>query len=268
MLSPEDLKQVQDLIRIGTTQGNPSQFKSDYGRLLNQTKSFEGGGLLPQPGGGKRLPSVTSLRLLKNSPAVGGAKIAVTWNDEQLTSLDKIQIQVWASGDFALISKFSNPTDINTFTLPKYFASFVFDTAPGEFFIPASQAMTVVITAATLHSSGVVSLPQFQATLAVSITPLAANVEHPTSSFNVSYSIPTTHIVDTTAGSVTATLPPINSCPQGLTHIFKKISSDGNSMTIGGPQNIDGAATLSTPLQYVSYVITADTVSNKWWLIR
>ena len=248
--------------------GNHTQYKGDYGRLLNQTKAFEGGGLLPQPNAGRRLPNVTQLTLLRNEPSVGGARVSVGWNDSALEVNDKIQIQVWAASDYSILTTTQNIQDISFNTLKTYSAPFVFDSSPGEFFIPASQSMVVVITAATVHSSGVISLPQFQASISVKISPLASLVETKTASFSVSTSFPTTHLIDTTSGSVTATLPPISSALSGLIQRFKKISTDGNTMTISGPQNIDGAGSLATNMAYVSYEIIADPVANQWWLIR
>ena len=272
-MSPIDMARIRDMItemvpKEKSSKGNISQFQSDYGRLLNQSKAFEGGGLLPQPGAGKRIPSVTGFKLLSNAPAIGGAKVVVGWNGEQLARNDKVQLQVWASSDYAVLTTTFNPKDVSQLTLTQFAATHVFSTSPGELFIPASQPITVVITAATLHSSGVLSLLDFQSSVAVNVTPLGSVVERKSADFNVSLTTSTTYLIDTTAGNVLATLPPVSTTLSGVIHTFKKISTDVNTMTIGGPENIDSAPTLATPAAYMSYVITADKIGNQWWLIR
>lgn len=259
---------LQESLPPKNGQSRHTQYQGDYGRLLNQSKSFEGGGLLPQPGGGRRLPTVTGLTLLRNEPSVGGARISVRWNDETLEVKDKIQIQVWASSDYGILTTAGSITDVSNLTLRKFSAPFIFDTSPGEFFVPASQRMVIVITAATVHSSGVISLPQFQSSISCVITPLASVVEHKAANFRVSSTQEATYIIDTSAGAVTATLPPVASFPDGFRVGFKKITTDANAMTISGAENIDGAATLSTTIGYVNYEIISDLLSNQWWLIR
>lgn len=239
-----------------------------FGRLLNQSKAFEGGGLLPQPLRGQRIPTVNNLRVVRNKSVLGGAQVSLTWLGENLGALDKVEIQVWAASDFGNYRGNVNIRDINFSTLVSYGSPTVFSSAPGEIFIPATERMVIVLSAATIHSSGVVSLDTFQSTAALIIEPLGSQMIQQTASFTISSPTPATYLIDTTAGAVTATIPPVASVPDGLELKFKKISTDANAMTISGSENIDGAATLSTTMGYVSYVIIADRYNSLWWLIR
>lgn len=240
---------------------------SDFERLLNQTKSFEGGGLLPQPGAGRRLPTITGLTLARNTSVIGGAQLVLTWNDENLEVLDRVQIQVWAASDFGKTSSLQNLNDINFSTLVRYSAPFIFDTSPAEIFIPASQQMPVVITVGTLHSSGVVSLKDFQSSVAATITPLGSRVSYVGANFDVSPLYSMTYLMDSSSGGFTATLPPVRSCPQGIVLDFKKISTDANFITIDGSENIDNFASIIFDAPFMSYTLVGDRVNNQWWRI-
>lgn len=68
---------------------------------------------------------------------------------------------------------------------------------------------------------------------------------------------------DTTSAGFTVTLP---ATPfHGEKHQVKKISSDGNTLTVsGGGHNIDGSATKTTTTQYASYTVTYDAVTATW----
>ena len=240
---------------------------SDFDRLLNQNKSFEGGGILPQPGAGRRLPNVTGLTLARNTSVIGGAQLTLTWNDETLEILDRVQVQVWASADFNRISSLQNINDINLSTLVRYSAPVIFDTSPGEIFVPASQRMPVVITVGTLHSSGVVSLKDFQSSVATTVVPLGSKIATYTASFEVPTIGGVTYFLDTTSGGVVATLPPVKAFPDGSVLNFKKISTDANSITIGGSENIDNFASFISSAPFISYTIVGDHRGNQWWRI-
>lgn len=71
---------------------------------------------------------------------------------------------------------------------------------------------------------------------------------------------PNTYIeVDTSAGNVTLTLPPLVSCLGAWLNV-KKISADANTVTLDGDgaEVIDGAATLVMPaVQYFNYSLIA-----------
>lgn len=280
MLSAEDTIQIKKLIestkteilhevkRRGTGAKSSSSIGDDYGRLLNQTKAFEGGGLLPQPLRGQRIPTVNNLKVIRNKSVLGGAQVTLGWLDENLGDLDKIEVQVWAASDFGNFLASNNIKDIDFSTLVRYSAPVVFKSAPGELFIPATQSMVVVLTAATVHSSGVVSLDSFQSSAAIVVEPLGSAMDYRSASFTITSYTPTVYIIDTSGGAVTATLPPVASVPNGLPLNFKKITTDANAMTISGPENIDGAASLSTTIGYVNYVIIADRTNNQWWLVR
>ena len=72
---------------------------------------------------------------------------------------------------------------------------------------------------------------------------------------------------NTTSAGFTATLPPAVSCI-GKVVVVKKVSSDGNTLTLGvsGSDTIDGASTKTTTTQYASWHLISDGVSN-WYLI-
>jgi hypothetical protein len=71
--------------------------------------------------------------------------------------------------------------------------------------------------------------------------------------------------VDATSGAVTVTLPSL-AAEQGRAIIVKKIDSSGNNMTlaVSGSDTIDGAASISTAVQYAYFrVIGRGTVWNE-----
>jgi|10_taG_2_1085330.scaffolds.fasta_scaffold00060_4 predicted acyltransferase (DUF342 family) len=67
-------------------------------------------------------------------------------------------------------------------------------------------------------------------------------------------------MVDTTFGNVTVTLPENETLLAGSSLIFKKIDAAANDMIIEGygGRQIDGAANLSTNIQYTSYTLLSD----------
>ena len=71
-------------------------------------------------------------------------------------------------------------------------------------------------------------------------------------------------LVDTTSGSVTVSLPPAANCKGQVLHIKKLVAA--NTMTIDpdGTETIDGAATVASTTQYISYTIISDGAG---WLI-
>lgn len=74
-----------------------------------------------------------------------------------------------------------------------------------------------------------------------------------------------TYLIDTTAGSVTVTLPD-PSTVVGRTFIIKRITGGGNTLTIQGTSgNIDGAASVSISVQYNSLTFKSD--GTNYWLI-
>lgn len=250
-----------------TTYATPAIYRpgDDYARLLNANKSFEGGGLLPPPGGGFQIPPVTEFRVARVEPQIGGAKVSLTWLAEKLEIHDRVQIQTWISSDFANFSSEINPRDINFSTLVTYGAPVVFADSPGEIFIPTTRPIIVVITAATMHSSGVVTLREFQPTVAVEITPVGSYQDWKAASFTVDATRSVTYLIDTSGGALTATLPPVLSTIPGIVTTLKKTTADANAITISGPQNIDGAASVSTgATAYATVQVTSDHRYNVW----
>lgn len=75
-----------------------------------------------------------------------------------------------------------------------------------------------------------------------------------------------THLlVDTTTGSVTLTLPPVN-VMQGRVLVVKKLVA-ANTVTLdgNGSETIDGAATLAWTTQYQVQRVLSD--GTQWWTI-
>lgn len=237
-----------------------------FGRLLNETKSFEGGGLLPQPLRGQRIPTVNNLEVVRNKGVVGGAQVTVRWLGENLGVKDKVEVQVWASSDFGNFILNDTITDIDFSTFVRYSAPIIADQSPCELFIPATQRMVAVITAATVHSSGVVSLKDFQSSAAIIVSPLGSTIYNKSASFTA-LTIPATYLISSSGGAVTATLPPVKSFPDGTILNFKKISTDANNITIVGSENIDNFASFISSAPYISYTIISDRMNNQWWRI-
>jgi len=73
-------------------------------------------------------------------------------------------------------------------------------------------------------------------------------------------------LADTTGGGFTITLP-LSSANANLAIRIKKISSDGNTVTVGvsGSDHIDGATTKTFTSQYTSIDVIADGSGN-WWI--
>lgn len=242
----------------------------DFARLLNQTKSFEGGGILPQPGGGeKRLPSISGFQLLSNESVLGGARLTLGWNDEQLAVQDKIQLQVWASQDWNVITTSYDPTDISYANLVQYQAPVVCTTSPGYVFVPAVRRMLVVITAGTVHSSGVISRVQFQSSVAAVVQPVNSFMERKTANFTVDNVYQRTYLVNTSGGNITATLPSVSTVNEGFEVAIKKITADANTITIqpAGSDVIDNLASIVTAVPDICYVFRAERANSKWWIV-
>ena len=74
-------------------------------------------------------------------------------------------------------------------------------------------------------------------------------------------------MVDTTLGNVTVTLPPNEDVQAGSRYIFKKIDVAANDMIIEGygGRQIDGAADITTNIQYTSYTIMND--GYEWMIV-
>ena len=73
-----------------------------------------------------------------------------------------------------------------------------------------------------------------------------------------------TVLVDSTGGATAITLPNVATCA-GRIYYIKKISSDGNTITISGDGNIDGSASATLTNQYKAYTLQSD--GSAWWII-
>jgi hypothetical protein len=68
---------------------------------------------------------------------------------------------------------------------------------------------------------------------------------------------------DTTSAGFTVSLPAIPF--HGERHKVKKISADGNTLTVSGNgHNIDGSATKTTTTQYAGFIVVYDAVTATW----
>lgn len=76
-----------------------------------------------------------------------------------------------------------------------------------------------------------------------------------------------TILADATSGNITITLPAASGC-SGRIYIVKKIDSGGNSVTIDGnsSETIDGATTVSTSTQWVSFQIQSN--GTEWYKLN
>ena len=74
-------------------------------------------------------------------------------------------------------------------------------------------------------------------------------------------------LVDAGTGNVNIELPPNENMVPGSTMIFKKVDPSGNNMQLDGYAGrfIDGAPSLSTNVQYTSYVLMND--GYQWWIV-
>lgn len=73
-----------------------------------------------------------------------------------------------------------------------------------------------------------------------------------------------TVLVDSSGGATAITLPNVATCSGRIVYV-KKISSDGNTITISGDGNIDGSATATLTNQYKAYALQCD--GSAWWVI-
>lgn len=75
-----------------------------------------------------------------------------------------------------------------------------------------------------------------------------------TASFTLGAVDPSLTICDCTGGAITVTLPPIASS-QGHIRLFKKVDASANNMVVdgNGAETIDGAANLTTNVQWTTY---------------
>jgi hypothetical protein len=96
-------------------------------------------------------------------------------------------------------------------------------------------------------------------------------IKNPTSIRGISanYSVGLTDqvlLVNCTAGAVTLTLPPAAAGTNTMFY-FKKIDSSDNAMTLSGlsGQDVDGASSVSTTVQYVSLTLVTD--GSNWYII-
>lgn len=73
-----------------------------------------------------------------------------------------------------------------------------------------------------------------------------------------------TVLVDSSGGATAITLPNAATA-SGRMYNIKKVSADGNTITISGDANIDGAATATLTNQYKAYTLQCD--GSAWWII-
>ena len=146
---------------------------NNLSRLINQNRQYEGGGIAPLPQGGRRIPTISNLKILRNQSVIGGAKITLSWSQDSTESTDYFNIVVFSPADFSLFSTDQNPRDIaarnDRWSL--YQSPTVVERSPAELFIPANQKIPVTISVATRHSSGILSSIDFQSSVSTMLVP-------------------------------------------------------------------------------------------------
>jgi hypothetical protein len=128
--------------------------------------------------------------------------------------------------------------------------------------------MQCVITVATRNSGGILSNPDFQASVAATITPLARNVVTYNNSASASGSdvYETTYILKTDTVSTFFVLPPIaGGLPDGFTHTIMKNDNSVNRVvvipaisteTINGNSG-DAISGTGTSVKYMAHKLSA-----------
>lgn len=246
----------------------PSTDNNNLLRLINQNDQYEGGGIPPRPQGGTRIQTVSGLTVVRNTSVVGGARLTLAWNDENVGGNDYFTIFIYAGFDWDSISTRQNPRDNPANQLNIYQAPLIAYTSPAQIFIPAIQTMQCVITVATRNSGGILSNPDFQASVTATITPLARNVVSYNNSASASGSdvYETTYILKTDTVSTFFVLPPIaGGLPDGFTHTIMKNDASVNRVvvipaisteTINGSSG-DAISGTGTSVKYMAHKLSA-----------
>lgn len=216
-------------------------------RVVNQNNQYEGGGITPLPQGGVRVKPINGLTVVRNTSVVGGAKLTLTWNDENIPNNDYFTIFIYAGFDWDTISTNQNPRDNPANQLNLYQAPLIAYASPAQIFIPATQTIQCIITVATRNSGGILSSPDFQSSVTATIVPLSWNVVNvPVGTTNISSTNlnPSLYLVNAASGSANFYLPLIaGGLPDGFTHTVKKNDGGANNIIVRGAlstETIDG----------------------------
>ena len=227
--------------------------EKDYiiARAHNQTGSAEGSVLPPRQVGSTRVPIVGNLRVMKTEPFLGGTQFTIAFDDAP----PGIKI-----ANYNLYYSINGSGDLNNAGICRQ--------SPAKVFVNGPTASTVAIIVQTYMQNGFSS--------DISQSPSCTGMTLAAGGFDVDPTIRTAAFspgsfwltqVDTSAGSVTVTLPLAAGIP-GRWYIFKKSAGDANTLTVSrdGTDTIDGATTAGVSSAYgrISIVrLTADT----WGLI-
>lgn len=236
-------------------------------KLFNPTRSFEGDGIVNRPQGGRTIPTVTNLQIVRNQPWIGGAYLTVTWNQENLDSRFWVQINIYSTAsvniptDVNIKDYIVNPLNLKPLQSPIYVQN-----SPAEIFVPSHISLPVIITAKTRASNGVLSLDDFEASVSAVINPINKYISRKSADFDVHKSDPYLYVVDTSSISIVANLPPIAEVIQGFCQGIKCVGSSGiNNITLtpAGSDTVNGALALNFGIPYTMWIY-ADKENSDW----
>jgi hypothetical protein len=210
-------------------------------RVKNNTNSAEGSVLPPRQVGANRVPIVTNLRVLTQSPILGGTSFVIGFNTPTTAEIREYKLYYAINGS-------SNYVD----------AGFTKD-SPARFNIIAGTSLRVAFVIQTVLKNGFTSAFSSSPSC-TGITAPGIIVSNSTASLGVD---PTTHTsnftvgdywltpVDTSGGPVNVQLPSAGGIP-GRWYIIKKTTGDANALAFvaDGSDTIDGAATASITTAY------------------
>lgn len=244
---------------------------NNIARLINQNKQYEGGGIAPFPQGGTRITTINNLKILRNQPQVGGAKITLTWNEESILPTDYFNIFVFSGYAFSQFTTAQTSLDTSSvLSTSLYQAPIVVQQAPAEIFISANQRIQVTLSVATRHSTGILSAPDFQSYVSVIVDPVTIFTKRLTVSGTADPFNPTLYLIDCTSGNVTLVLPDIAQMTDGFPIIVKKIDTSANSVSVQvtGTQYIDVATSIDTwNTAFLSKTYRCEKPNLLWWTV-
>jgi hypothetical protein len=155
---------------------------NNLSRLTNLVNAFEGTSLPPKPSGGRRIPVISALRVIRNESVFGGANVTLAWMQEELLETDSLELFVF--GDSRIFTSSSvNPRDaiskpwLNTAPIIN---GYKVSSSPLTIFIPAMYKIPVTIGIATRHSSGMLSDPEFLSVTTTTIDPGTTVIDYQT----------------------------------------------------------------------------------------
>jgi hypothetical protein len=221
-------------------------------RLVNQNKSYEGGGIPPKPQGGFRVPTVDNLRVARQIPVLGGSLVTLTF-DEENTGVKTLYYAMAYMGQDMSAWASQNLLDESINKAKVIQGPYIFFGSPITLFLQSEVQIPAFITVTTREPGGVISQLEAQPGKSVIVEPQGAYYQSYTASATLPYN---KHgfvaLVDPTAAARTMTLPPISQCIDGyLTTVKNLAPASPNTVTVQGfaaAQTIDGAVSGIVPV--------------------